>query len=191
MPQEPLLIGACSAAVKLVGEPLRRPPAAAVQFGPRAAPPEMLAAGFADGLLTAIEIRMRASRRMDQMRQEQKATIGLAKGGTPYKSTGVGRTPVEKMPTLADAGISKNLAKEGRKLGSLSDREFEKAVTIARESVGRVIKHALSQDDKAERRSGRERDLAKKITALPDIKAGVIVADPEWRTRSLTTTERQ
>src|SRR5215471_14562655 len=29
----------------------------------------------------AIEIRMRATRRMDQMRQEQAKTIGLAKGG--------------------------------------------------------------------------------------------------------------
>jgi hypothetical protein len=29
----------------------------------------------------AIEIRMRATRRMDQMRQEQKVRIGLAKGG--------------------------------------------------------------------------------------------------------------
>src|SRR5215831_2776008 len=33
----------------------------------------------------AIEIRMRATRRMDQMRQEQARTIGLAKGGQPYQ----------------------------------------------------------------------------------------------------------
>lgn len=80
----------------------------------------------------AIEIRMRATRRMDQMRQDQKTTVGLAKGGTPYKgkSTGVSKTPVEK-PTLAETGIDKNLAKEGRKLGALSEREFEKAVISA------------------------------------------------------------
>jgi N6-adenosine-specific RNA methylase IME4 len=130
----------------------------------------------------AIEIRMRATRRMDQMRQDQKATVGLAKGGTPYKgkSTGVSKTPVDK-PTLADAGIDKNLAKEGRKLGALSEREFEKAVSTARDAVGTVIKTALRADDKAERRAEREADLASKQTALPNKRYGVIVADPEWR----------
>jgi N6-adenosine-specific RNA methylase IME4 len=135
----------------------------------------------------AVEIRMRATRRMDQMRQEQKKTVGLAKGGTPYKnkgkgknSTGVSNTPVEK-PTLADAGINKNLAKEGRKLGALSEREFEKAVTTARDAVSSVIKTALRNDDKKERRDERERELAVKITALPDKQYGVILADPPWR----------
>lgn len=125
----------------------------------------------------AIEIRMRATRRMDQMRVEQKATIGLAKGGKPY--TGSRKDPVK--PTLADAGINKHLADEGRKLGALSDREFEKAITVARESVGRVIKDALRTDDKKERRAERERELGKKQSALPLRKYGVILADPEWR----------
>ena len=58
---------------------------------------------------------MRATRRMDQMRLDQKATVGLAKGGKPY--TGVRNTPVK--PTLSDAGIDKNLASEGRKLGAV------------------------------------------------------------------------
>lgn len=34
---------------------------------------------------------------------------------------------------------------------------------------------------KADRRAERERELASKQTALPEIKVGVIVADPEWR----------
>jgi N6-adenosine-specific RNA methylase IME4 len=130
----------------------------------------------------AIEIRMRATRRMDQIRQDQKASVGLAKGGTPYKtkSTGVSKTPVEK-PTLADAGIDKNLAKEGRKLGALSEREFEKAISTARDAVGSVIKTALRTDDKKEARASREAELAVKQAALPDKRYGVIVADPEWR----------
>ena len=132
----------------------------------------------------AIEIRMRATRRMDQMRQDQKATVGLAKGargqGRP-KIGGVKNTPPKLVPTLAETGIDKNLAKEGRKLGSLSNREFEKAVSTARDAVGSVIKTALRTDDKAERRAAREAELASKITALPDRRYGVIVADPEWR----------
>jgi len=44
------------------------------------------------------------------MRQSQKETVGLAKGGQPYQSTGVLNTPV--VPTLAQAGIDKNLAEK-------------------------------------------------------------------------------
>jgi hypothetical protein len=46
----------------------------------------------------AIEIRLRATRRLDQLRQAQKATIELNEGGRPRK-TGVSDTPV--VPTLA------------------------------------------------------------------------------------------
>ena len=92
----------------------------------------------------AIEIRMRATRRMDEMRQEQKATIGLNEGGRP--KTGVSNTP-DSRPTLAEAGIDKNLAKEGRKLGSLSNSEFEEAVKTARDAIGRAAKGGVSVDD--------------------------------------------
>jgi hypothetical protein len=71
-------------------------------------------------------------------------------------------------PTLAEAGIDKNLAHEGRKLGALSDREFEKAVSSARDTVGSIIKTALRTDDKAERRANRESELAAKQAALPE-----------------------
>jgi N6-adenosine-specific RNA methylase IME4 len=128
----------------------------------------------------AIEIRMRATRRMDQMRRDQKATVGLAKGGTPYKSTGLAKSPVEK-PTLAEAGIDKNLAHEGRKLGALSDQEFEKAISTARDAVGSIIKTALRTDDKVARRAAREEELSAKQLAWPTKIYGVIYADPEWR----------
>jgi N6-adenosine-specific RNA methylase IME4 len=126
----------------------------------------------------AIEIRMRATRRMDQMRLEQKATVGLVKGGR--QSNRVMKKP-SSIPTLADAGIDKNLANEGRKLGALSEREFEKAITTAREAVGRVVKDALRQDDKKERRAEREAELGAKITALPSKRYGVLYADPPWK----------
>src|SRR5262245_15249097 len=68
----------------------------------------------------AVEIRLRATRRLDQLRQAQKETVGLAKGGGGKH----GRKRVAKKPTLKDAGIDKNLANEGRKLGALSEQEF-------------------------------------------------------------------
>jgi hypothetical protein len=116
----------------------------------------------------AIEIRMRATRRMDQLRQEQAKTIGLAKGtrgtGRPKKG-GLPKNPPKTVPTLADAGIDKNLANEGRKLGAMSTKEFEKAVTTAREAIGRVVKQALRTDDKTERRAIREQQLASTSTS--------------------------
>jgi hypothetical protein len=101
----------------------------------------------------AVEIRMRATRRMDQMRQEQAATVGLAKGGGGKH----GRKRVAEKPTLKDAGVGKHLAHEGRKLGALTNREFERAVETARESVSRVVKEALHSDNKKERRATREK----------------------------------
>ncbi|MGO7570314.1 hypothetical protein ACC738_22570 [Rhizobium ruizarguesonis] len=53
----------------------------------------------------AAEIRMRATRRLDQMRQAQKATVGLSKGGRPAPETGFSNNPV--IPTLSEAGIEK------------------------------------------------------------------------------------
>src|SRR5215831_17134485 len=45
----------------------------------------------------AVELRMRATRRLDEMRQAQKATVGLNKGGGDHR---VGKKPGAK-PTLA------------------------------------------------------------------------------------------
>jgi N6-adenosine-specific RNA methylase IME4 len=125
----------------------------------------------------AVEIRMRATRRMDHMRQEQKTTVGLAQG----RRSDLGYSKTQVKPTLAEAGIDKNLAHEGRKLGALSEPEFTAAVTVARDAIKSVIKTALRTDDKKERRQAREIELADKIAALPSKKYGVIYADPEWR----------
>lgn len=126
----------------------------------------------------AIEIRMRATRRLDQLRQAQKETVGLARGGEQYKTTGVSITPV--VPTLSQQGIDKNLAKQARSLGSLSDEKFEAVVADARDAVNRVVKSVVNID-KSERRAEREAELGAKQASLPEKRYGVILADPEWR----------
>src|SRR6516162_10993768 len=71
----------------------------------------------------AVEIRMRATRRLDQLRQAQKDSVGLATGGEHGGRTridGVRNTPSIVRPTLAQQGIDKNLAKHARALGALS-----------------------------------------------------------------------
>jgi len=51
------------------------------------------------------ENRVRAERRLGEMIDEQKRTVGLATGGQPYqhKSTGIPAEPVDR-PTLAEVG---------------------------------------------------------------------------------------
>lgn len=125
----------------------------------------------------AVEIRMRATRRLDQMRQAQKETMGLNEGGRP--KTGFPDNPVSK-PTLASQGIDKNLAHQARMLGAMSDEKFEVKIAEARDAVNRAVRTVVTQDDKAERRAERERDLGAAQRALPSKKYGVIYADPPW-----------
>ena len=80
----------------------------------------------------AIEIRMRATRRMDQMRMAQKQTIGLAKPGR--KKNGLRENPI---PTLASQGLDKNLAHQARLFGAMDEAAFARKVAEARDGVFR------------------------------------------------------
>jgi hypothetical protein len=80
----------------------------------------------------AVEIRLRATRKLDQLRQAQKETIGLSAGTRGSRVKGA---RVDDKPTLASQGIDKNLAQQARVLGKLSDEGFEKAITKTRAKV--------------------------------------------------------
>jgi N6-adenosine-specific RNA methylase IME4 len=134
----------------------------------------------------AVEIRMRATRKLDQLRQAQKATVGLAKGGKPYqrKPTGLADSPVA---TLAQQGIDKTLAHQARVLGRLSEPDFERKVADARGSAARVYRRAVREaeieHERVERRKqtaqgGTVADLHELIAS--GFRAGVIAADPPW-----------
>jgi hypothetical protein len=82
----------------------------------------------------AIEIRMRATRRIDELIKAQDATVGLNKGTL---RRGLEANPRDDRPTLDSQGINKNLANEARKLGALSADEFENAVTRKRNGVAK------------------------------------------------------
>ena len=128
----------------------------------------------------AIEIRLRATRRLDQLRQAQKATVGLNEGGRPRK-TGVSDTPV--VPTLASQGIDKNLAKQGRVLGALSNNQFESAVASARDAVTRAVRPMVRGLDMVQVRN-ESYELSGSTVADLRVVAGqrfnVIYADPPW-----------
>jgi hypothetical protein len=75
-------------------------------------------------------LKFEAERRLGQLMQAQKDTVGLATGGEHGGKNpidGLRKNPSNARPTLADAGIDKNLADRARKAAKLTDAEFEKA----------------------------------------------------------------
>jgi N6-adenosine-specific RNA methylase IME4 len=139
----------------------------------------------------AVEIRMRATRRLDQLRQAQQETVGLncgaAGGGTKNGPRGLLVNPRDVRPTLASQGIDKNLAHQARILGALSDENFEAAVTDARDKVARAVRNAVREVEiEQERESYRARveqgrtvaDL--ETLAASGFRAGVICPDFPW-----------
>ena len=69
---------------------------------------------------------MRAERRVGELMQAQKETIGLANGGDAVRAR-VSNGP-EVRPFLAEAGIDKHLADRARKLTRAEEAEFERRV---------------------------------------------------------------
>jgi hypothetical protein len=93
-----------------------------------------------------VEIRMRAERRLGQMIEEQKKTVGLAKGGgtgaNQHRAAGLSENPAANsgnrvnakpdLPTLASQGIDKSLADRSRKASKGTETEFKARVTHKR-----------------------------------------------------------
>jgi hypothetical protein len=93
----------------------------------------------------AVEIRMRATRRLDQLRQAQKETVGLNQGALPGKTGLRGNPVLDPRPTLASQGIDKNLAHQARVLGALSNEKFEALIVDARDKVNRAARNAVRE----------------------------------------------
>jgi len=87
--------------------------------------------------IAGAEIRIRAEYRLGELIAAQRETEGLNKGGRPKKAapteTGFVGNPVS--PTLADAGIDKNLAHVARKVHGLGKETFEKNLAAWREEA--------------------------------------------------------
>jgi len=98
--------------------------------------------------IDAAEIRIRAERRLGELMAAQKATVGAAKGGGDRKSDHrVGRKPSDR-PTLAEAGIDKNLAHRARTYAAVPQDQFEQLLKDKRQSENRRV--VLPPDVKAE-----------------------------------------
>jgi N6-adenosine-specific RNA methylase IME4 len=138
-----------------------------------------------DNEANAIVLRLRATRRLAELIEAQKQTVGLAKGGSPYhKATGLAQNPVA---TLAEAGIDKNLAQQARVLGRMDEAAFERKVVEAMGSAARVFRRAVREAEIAQERAERRAQTAQggsvaDLHALiaSGFCAGVIALDVPW-----------
>jgi N6-adenosine-specific RNA methylase IME4 len=137
----------------------------------------------------AVEIRLRATRRLNELIEAQRQTVGLATGREgKRKALGLEKNPSDR-PTLAEAGIDKNLAHHARVLGALDEAAFADKIAEARSSVTRayqrVIREVEIDQQRAERHAepggpvgGTIEDLIR--LAKSGRRFGAILADPPW-----------
>jgi hypothetical protein len=85
----------------------------------------------------AHEIRVRAERRLGELMEQQKQTEGFNKSGGDQRSDhrDSAKPGGNAKPTLAEAGINKNLAHRARAAAKPSDQEFEQKVTAEKEQI--------------------------------------------------------
>jgi len=116
--------------------------------------------------IDAAEIRIRAERRLGELMAAQKARVGVATGGQhggrASKIDGVRNTPSNAPPTLAEAGIDKNLAKRARTYAAVPQGQFEQLLNDKRQSENRrvVLPPHVQAESEATRDIESERDDA-------------------------------
>ena len=124
----------------------------------------------------AFELRLRAERRLAELYTLQRATFGLAPPGRPSKIW-FSENPISQPPTLAEAGIDKNLAHRIRALAEVPEAEFQKIIAEGRARIA-------DEADRVKRRAINAINLtatkAADITAPASGKFGCIVIDPPW-----------
>jgi hypothetical protein len=91
------------------------------------------------------------------LRQAQKETVGLATGAMGLGTAEAVRGIEYPAPTLASQGIDKNLAKEMRAFGALSEAQFEEAVARRRQAdrcMARIASNERGESHKPTNRKG-------------------------------------
>jgi N6-adenosine-specific RNA methylase IME4 len=138
----------------------------------------------------AVALRMRATRRLGQLMQAQKESVGFATGGEHggrRRIDGSRADPSIIRPTLAMQGIDKHLAHHARMLSAASEEDFEALVADAHDKVARAVRNAVREIEIKQRREayaakveqgGTVTDLT--ASAASGFRAGVIYVDPPW-----------
>ena len=110
---------------------------------------------------------------------------------------------IGKVPKAVNrAGPKKQITAQGKKLGraeampsGTSRARYQKLATVkpqlkaiaqklraeGKDATPTAVVREITHGDKIQRRTAREIKLAAKITALPNVKVGLVYADPEWQ----------
>lgn len=138
--------------------------------------------------IDAAEIRMRSERRLGELMQAQRESVGLAKppGSNQYKDRV--RTGPEAPATLAEAGIDKHLADRARKMAAVPEAKFEGLLGEWRERVHqeteRVTTNLLREGEREQKREVRV------APSLPPGTFRLLYVDPPWRYEHVETESR-
>lgn len=117
----------------------------------------------------AAEIRIRAERRLGELIGQQKAGEGLAKGAAMRGVGRAGKNAVEsddRIPTLAEAGISKDLSSRAQKLAAVPPEVFEAEVKEWRGRVEAENVRVTTRLEKAGERAAKPKKAEPTIEAL-------------------------
>lgn len=121
--------------------------------------------------IDASAIRFRAERRIGELMETQRKTIGLNDGGRP-KKTRSNSDPVSK-PTLAEAGIDKHLADRARKLAAIPEEKFDGLIHDWKERAEkeneRVTIKLLHEGQQHAKQNGSEITIARKSDFQRDL----------------------
>jgi N6-adenosine-specific RNA methylase IME4 len=141
----------------------------------------------------AAEIRFRAERRIGELMQAQRETVGLSEGTKGQlrgkdSSGGTLADPPDARPTLAEAGIDKHLADRARKLAAVPQEQFENMVGEWRGRVQEETERVTTNLIRAGERE--QKKVERPSRPLPDGKYRLIYADPPWRYEHIETESR-
>jgi len=114
---------------------------------------------------------------------------------TPEQKRGVVAGVLKARPGQSNRRIARAAKVDHKTVGAVRTKlEATGEIPQLKETVGadgkkravmaaadRAEERAVKQQAKAERRASREADLARKITALPSKRYGLLLADPPWR----------
>lgn len=128
--------------------------------------------------IDAAEIRMRAERRVGQLIQAQKETVGLNKGTL---RRGAQKEPRDKRPTLAEVGIDKKMSSRAQRVAAVPEEEFEDMVAEWRGRIVRENERVTVNLLRERERARRDEALGNVETIWPKGRYPVIYADPPWR----------
>lgn len=129
--------------------------------------------------LDASEIRIRAERRLGEMLDEQKRTVGFATGGRPYQSTPTQKEGVETTPTLADVGIDYKLSSRAQAIAAIPEQDFETALSEHRDNQKAVTQVTMDKlakqgaEAKTEEERRREKSGRPEWMSVEEFRKGV------------------